>query len=146
MHISICEKGKFGKSITIDEFCTQNLLKLHDSNQNYVEFEVKLGENATTREILGAVRLCAFRIPDEIAQRKYNQAIKDAKREGRILSKAKKVLCFWHICYTNLPKEECCTKDVIEIYRKRWQIELRFKVWKSRLGLGGQVLKQKNIV
>jgi transposase len=38
--------------------------------------------------------------------------------------------------FTTLRSKELSTRDVLELYRVRWQIELRFKHLKSLLGLG----------
>ena len=38
--------------------------------------------------------------------------------------------------FTTIPQEVLGTREVLELYRVRWQVELRFKHLKSLLGLG----------
>jgi hypothetical protein len=41
----------------------------------------------------------------------------------------------WSLFVTNSSKEELTWKEVVVLYRSRWQIELLFRVWKSKNGL-----------
>ena len=40
----------------------------------------------------------------------------------------------WHIFLTNLDENHSC-KDLFEIYRLRWNIEVRFKAWKQAINM-----------
>ncbi len=40
-------------------------------------------------------------------------------------------LLAWSLFVTNAPDELLTGKDVVVLYRARWQIELLFKLWKS---------------
>ena len=93
--------------------------------------------------LLGAtVKLCcrliAIRVPDEVANRRRQQAREKAKKKGREPSAEYLELLGWSMFVTNCKEEELTWKAVVVLYRARWQIELLFKLWKShnRLGRG----------
>ena len=86
--------------------------------------------------LLGAtVRLCcrliAIRVPDEVANRRRQQARDKAKKRGREPSAEYLELLGWSLFVTNCKEEELTWKAVVVLYRARWQIELLFKLWKS---------------
>ena len=86
--------------------------------------------------LLGAtVRLCcrliAIRVPDEVANRRRQQARDKAKKRGREPSAEYLELLGWSLFVTNGKEEELTWKAVVVLYRARWQIELLFKLWKS---------------
>ena len=86
--------------------------------------------------LLGAtVRLCcrlvAIRVPDEVANRRRQQARDKAKKRGREPSAEYLELLGWSLFVTNSEVEELTWKAVVVLYRARWQIELLFKLWKS---------------
>jgi hypothetical protein len=81
-------------------------------------------------------RLIALRVPQEVADQRRKKAIENAKRKGRTPSKASLALMDWSIFVTNVPSKMLHMKQMINIYRVRWQIELVFKLWKSYCGLG----------
>lgn len=86
--------------------------------------------------LLGAtVKLCcrlvAIRVPDEVANRRRQQARDKAKKKGREPSAEYLELLGWSMFVTNCKQEELTWKAVVVSYRARWQIELLFKLWKS---------------
>jgi len=81
-------------------------------------------------------RLVVVRVPQEVADQRRRKAIETAKRKGRTPSKATLALVGWTIFVTNVPPEMLCVKQIMNMYRVRWQIELVFKLWKSYCGLG----------
>jgi hypothetical protein len=76
-------------------------------------------------------RLIAVRVPPEVAARRRQQARKKARNHGREASKEYLELLGWTIFVTNCPAELLTWKEVVVLYRARWQIELLFKLWKS---------------
>jgi hypothetical protein len=76
-------------------------------------------------------RLIAVRVPSEIVARRRQQASKKACDHGREASKEYLALLEWTIFVTNCPAELLTWKEVVVLYRARWQIELLFKLWKS---------------
>lgn len=81
-------------------------------------------------------RLVAVRCPQEVADRRRQKAIENAKRKGRTPSEEYLALLDWTIFVTNVPSDMLSVEQVLLLYRVRWQIELVFKLWKSYCGLG----------
>jgi hypothetical protein len=78
-------------------------------------------------------RLVAYRVPEEISAQRRRTAHAKAKKEGRTLSQKSLTLLDFSIFITNVPIEIWPAEVIGTIYRIRWQIELMFKNWKSRL-------------
>ena len=81
-------------------------------------------------------RLCAIRknaVATTRAQEKMRQ--KARKKQKRVDEEALKLAAFV-LVFTTVSAEVLSTREVLELYRVRWQIELRFKHLKSLLGLG----------
>ena len=57
------------------------------------------------------------------------------KKQKQVNDEALKLAEFVMV-FTTLSSKELTPRDVLELYRVRWQIELRFKHLKSLLGLG----------
>ncbi len=95
-----------------------------------VDVSISLG----SRERL-ACRLIALRVPRELANRRRQAAYEKAQKHGRVPTRAHLDLCEWTIFVTNCPETLLTWKEVVVLYRTRWQIELMFKLWKSHNGL-----------
>lgn len=97
------------------------------------EFPVRI---RTDKNASVACRLVATRKSEPAAERARQQILADARRHGspqvdlRTLEAAGYVFVV-----TNLP-EGISAESVLELYRLRWQIELKFKTLKSVLHLG----------
>ncbi len=91
-----------------------------------VDVPVVLGE----KERL-ACRLIAVRVPAEVAARRRQQIREKARDHGREASQEYLQMQDWTIFITNCPPELLTWKEVVVLYRARWQIELLFKLWKS---------------
>lgn len=76
-------------------------------------------------------RLIALRATQEVASRRRQNAYKQARKHGRTPSREHLDMCEWTIYVTNCPPELLTWKEVVVLYRARWQIELLFKLWKS---------------
>jgi hypothetical protein len=84
-------------------------------------------------------RLMAWRVPQEVANRRRQKLIAEARRKnGRTPTDERLAWCDWIILVTNVPAELMTPQEAIVLYRARWQIELMFKRWKS-LGLVAQL-------
>ena len=102
--------------------------------------EAQAGEFAVQvrvgKELLIPCRLVATRKSEPAAERSRQQILADARRHGnprvdlRTLETAGYVMVV-----TNLPAE-VSPDSVLELYRLRWQIELKFKTLKSVIHLG----------
>jgi hypothetical protein len=76
-------------------------------------------------------RLLAVRVPAEVAARRRQQIREKARDHGREPSQEYLHLQEWTIFVTNCAPELLTWKEVVVLYRARWQIELLFKLWKS---------------
>jgi hypothetical protein len=76
-------------------------------------------------------RLIALRVPQEVANRRRQAAYEKAQKHGRVPTQEHLDLCDWTVFVTNCPAELLTWKEVVVLYRTRWQIELIFKLWKS---------------
>ncbi len=76
-------------------------------------------------------RLIALRVPPEVANRRRQAAYEKAQKHGRVPTQEHLDLCDWTIFLTNCLAALLTWKEVVVLYRTRWQIELLFKLWKS---------------
>jgi hypothetical protein len=109
-----------GKSLDLRAFLRQ------EGENGLVDAPVLLGE----KERL-ACRLIAVRVPAEVAARRRQKAREKALAHGREPSQEFLELQEWTIFVTNCKEELLTWKEVVVLYRARWQIELLFKLWKS---------------
>jgi hypothetical protein len=78
-----------------------------------------------------ACRLIALRVPPEMANRRRQAAYEKAQKHGRVPTQEYLDGCDWTVFVTNCPADLLTWKEVVVLYRIRWQIELMFKLWKS---------------
>ena len=98
-----------------------------------------LGQTASQ---LGPVRLVAFRLAEENANRRRDALRKKCRAYGRTPTAQALVLAGWLILVTNAPPEKLPAQAVGYLYRVRWQIELVFKQLKSIFRL--EILPSQN--
>jgi len=115
--------------------------QLKATTQMRVEWlAVDLGH--TPESHLGPVRLVAFRLHEETANRRRAALREKYRTRGQQPSAQALELAGWLILVTNAPASVLPTAALGYLYRVRWQIELIFKQWKSVLRL--DVLLSKN--
>ena len=73
-------------------------------------------------------RLIAVRVPEGVAHRRRQKAREKAAQHGRVPSAEDLVLRGWSLFVTNLSPDQRTWKEVVVLYRARWQIELLFKL------------------
>jgi len=97
-----------------------------------VNLAVLLGQKARV-----PVRLVCRRLPKEVAAERRRKAKRKAKKDGRRKqpSAATLQLLDWAIFITNVPVTWLSVEQILTVYTLRWQIELLFKLWKSRAHL-----------
>ena len=135
----------------------QNVISwLSSQEKSIVDQKILLGKDAKL-----SCRLVAFRLPEEEANRARQKLNKSMKKRGRQPTKEASEACGWAFLVTNVsgetttedeehdeadseqtehesergaswPTPTLSVKEVIVLYRARWQIELLFKRWKSR--------------
>lgn len=113
-----------------------NYANKNSLNSSVIELSVFIGKSARI-----PVRLIMYRSPQSIVSRRRQEAIKNAKKKGRTPSKEYLALLEFTLFITNVPASIWSAEVVGTIYRIRWQIELRFKEWKSLLSI--HILKGK---
>jgi hypothetical protein len=107
---------------------------LKASKENCVEWTaVQLGKTPESR--LGPVRLIAYRLREERANRRRAQLREKLRTRGRQPTEEALELAGWLILVTNAPTSLLPTAAVSFLYRVRWQVELIFKQFKSVLRL-----------
>lgn len=72
-------------------------------------------------------RIVALRAPAEVAARRRQKAYE----KGRQPTARHLATCDWTVFLTSCPETLVTWKEVVVLYRVRWQIELLFKLWKS---------------
>ncbi len=95
------------------------------AKRGVVDVPVQLGEKR-----LGC-RLVAIHVSPEIAARRRQKLREKARDHGREPSQEHLKLQEWTIFVTNCPPELLTWKEVVVLYRARWQIECLFRLWKS---------------
>jgi hypothetical protein len=83
-----------------------------------------------------AGRLCAIRKNAVATERAREKMRREARKKQKQVSEEALQLAEFILVFTTLSSKELSARDVLELYRVRWQIELRFKHLKSLLGLG----------
>jgi hypothetical protein len=93
----------------------------------HVDLPVTLGE--TQRR---PARLLAVRVPQAGADQRRRKLREEARNKGRQVSARRLALAAWVIWITNASAELVSLEAGMVLGRVRWQIELRFKLWKSQ--------------
>lgn len=81
------------------------------------------------------VRLIAYPLPSQEAERARERMRKQARKKGKKLSAATWLAAGFVLLITNLPSQTWETGRILWLYRVRWQIELQIKRLKSLLQL-----------
>jgi hypothetical protein len=106
--------------------------ELKASKANQVEWSnIELGQTQESR--LGPVRIVAYRLREEAANRRRAQLREKCRTRGRTPTAEALELAGWLILVTNAPADLVPAAALGFLYRVRWQIELMFKQWKSVL-------------
>jgi hypothetical protein len=102
-----------------------------------VEKEVVLGKKKELK-----TRLVIELVSEECYKSRIASLVKDAKRKGRDITDQTRFRARFSFIITNIPADKMPASKLYSLYRLRWQVELMFKHWKSKLGIG-QVHKMK---
>lgn len=81
-------------------------------------------------------RLCAVRKSEEAVQRAERRLQRRQQKGKGKVTPEKREYARYVLVFTTLPKSQATTRQVLECYRLRWQIELTFKRLKSVVQLG----------
>lgn len=80
-------------------------------------------------------RLLACSLSQDKAERARAKERKKASKQQREVKVETLYLCGWLLLFTTLPREQWSDREVLELYRARWQIELVIKRMKQVLKL-----------
>jgi len=87
------------------------------------------------------LRLIVRPLPKDVANERVRKARKDRdKRQNH--SDDYYTLLRYSILITNIDEELCSPKEIMELYRLRWKIEIIFKAWKSHFSIEKLIPKQ----
>lgn len=110
---------KVGRPVELQRFLAKN------AKRGVVDVSVQLGAKRFP------CRLVAVHVSEEIAARRRQKIYEKARDKGREPSQEYLAIQEWTIFVTNCPPSLLTWKEVIVLYRARWQIERLFKLWKS---------------
>lgn len=83
-----------------------------------------------------AGRLCAIRKSQEAVRKAQRRLVRDEQKgKGKVTEEKREYACYV-LVFTTLTKKQATTRQVLESYRLRWQIEITFKRLKSIVQLG----------
>jgi hypothetical protein len=108
-----------GNPVALQKFLAKN------ATRGVVDVRVQLGEKRLS------CRLVAVRVSPEIVARRRQKIREKSRDHGREPSQEYLELQEWTIFVTNCPPSLLKWKEVVVLYRARWQIERLFKLWKS---------------
>jgi hypothetical protein len=93
-------------------------------------------------------RLIALRAPAEVVAERRRKAYRTAQKSGQTPSDRHLAWLAFTIFVTNCDAAMLTWKEVVVLYRTRWQIELLFKLWKShnRLATHSDVLPEHQMI
>jgi len=107
-----------------------DLVQIHSqlkrNGLSYQELDVCIGAE---RKV--PVRLMIELLPPEEVKKRLAKAARDACKKGRMLSAKYKTTAALNMFITNIPATQLPAEHIRTLYRLRWQIEIRFKTWKS---------------
>ena len=112
--------------------------RLEKEESDLLDLTVFLGEEKYE------ARLTVIRANKAVTSKNLREARERACAQGRTLSKAQRIRCQWHIVVSNIPREMLSAKQVAELYRCRWNIEIIFRAWKQSANLSKALNRKSN--
>jgi hypothetical protein len=107
-----------------------DIKKIHQQMKHgklaYQELSVYIGEEKKL-----PVRLIIELVPEKIVNRRLAKVNVEAKKKKCQVSEQYKAYACLNLFVSNVASQWLTTPQIHSIYRLRWQIELRFKIWKS---------------
>jgi len=99
-------------------------LKKHQLGQH--QMKVYIGEHTKM-----PVNMVVEMMPEQEIEKRMRKATRRAQKKKCKLNKEYRIQASLNIFITNIPQKLLKADKVRTLYRLRWQIELRFKIWKS---------------
>ena len=100
------------------------------TRQPIVEKGIELGAGKVV-----AARMVAQLVPEEVYRKRMANLEKTAKKKGYTVSDESRSRCWFFLVITNIEARVMTGENLFKLYRLRWQIELMFKHWKSKMGI-----------
>lgn len=128
----------------ISRFNTQCLIYLSADAEKAIALPTYLAgiseQRHETTLFIGAqerlpVRMLFEKAPESVAAERRRKAKRRGQRSQKPRTQRHLALLDWSIFITNVPPTLLDFRQVVLLYRVRWQIELLFKLWKSHLHL-----------
>jgi hypothetical protein len=94
-------------------------------SKKQLDLQVVLNNESRTK-----IRIVAFPVSEEIANRRRMKAKKEAKKEP---GKDCLALMSWSVFITTISKQDADYNFLLRVYSLRWRIEIIFKSWKSNM-------------
>ena len=99
---------------------------LRHQPQAWLDLPVRIGHQQPL-----PVRLVVARVPAAVVASRRRRLQREARRRHHTINQARLQQADWTILITNTPASLLHTQEVLVLARVRWQIELRFKLWKQ---------------
>lgn len=115
-----------GTSIITADGTQHTLRSLRRRRRQPVDLAVELGAQQRL-----PCRLLAVRVPPAVAAQRRRRMTAEAKRRGQPIHPERWALAGWTILATHAPRTLRTIPEALVLLRRRWQIELLFKGWKS---------------
>ena len=107
--------------------CFQKIYKkMTLKGENEMEMEVLVGEKEKFK-----VRLILQIVPQQVYEQRIRKREKLNKNRGYSTHEETKVRYKFNLFITNIEEDILPAKNVLPLYKLRWQVELMFKSWKS---------------
>jgi hypothetical protein len=100
--------------------------KMRKNRLAYVEKMIFIGHEKEIK-----ARAIFSLVPDAVKKRRATTVAYKAKGHNYTVQKEYKIWTSLNVFITNVDKETLKAKQIMDIYRLRWQVELVFKTWKS---------------
>lgn len=100
---------------------------LRRQSSDWLDMPLKLG----ARQQLSA-RLLVVKVPPSVAAERRRRIKEQARSRGQTISRDRLQLADWTLLVTNVPASLLSLDEALKLARFRWQIELLFKLWKSK--------------
>lgn len=110
--------------------------------------ENETGDNplvVTYKDQAMPVRLVIWKKSDNEAEKSRQRVIKERRKKGRKVDPRTIEAAAYVFVLTSAPVERLSAREILALYRFRWQVELAFKRLKSLLGLGDLPVKRRDL-
>jgi IS4 transposase len=133
------------KAFFLSRLRSDTLIFLNEEDENSIDIFEHVSKHYNCYNIMDLdvfitakklpVRLIVYRAPPEVINKRHREAIATAKKQGRNLREKTLRQMNFTIFITNVSRGIWKPEIIGTIYRIRWQIELIFKCWKSRMSI-----------